>query len=372
MFAGFEGLIVFGFSLAGCALLVMTKNLHLGHSARGHSGSAVQSAHDDPTPRVGGVAIGAALILSLFFAPKSMMDNYLPFVISLVPVFFAGLADDLGFEVRPIWRLSAAVVSSLLAVVMLQMWVTRVDIPFVDGIVAFAPVGILLTIFATCGICNAFNLIDGLNGLSASTGILIAIGIAAIGYDAGNQDFATLSILLISALGGFLVFNFPFGKLFLGDAGAYSLGYILAWFAILLIEREMEVSTWAILLVFFWPVADTLFSITRRLFSGKRIDQPDQLHYHQLVMRAIEIVWLGRNRRQIANPLATLIMIPLISMPVLTGVLLWNRPLMSFLAVLIYSALFVGSYYIKIDFFQHRKPLHTKSKKPTTPVNRTI
>ena len=344
MFEGFGGLIIFGFSVAGCALLVMTKGLHLGRSARGHSGSAVQSAHHDPTPRIGGVAIGAALVLSLFFAPKSMMDNYLPFVLSLAPVFVAGLADDLGYEVRPKWRLLAAALSSLLAVVMLEMWVTRVDIPFVDGIIAFAPVGIFLTIFATCGICNAFNLIDGLHGLSAGTGILIAAGLATIAYIAGDPNFVKLSVLLIAALAGFLVLNFPFGKLFLGDAGAYSLGHILAWFAILILDRLSGVTTWAILLVFFWPVADTLFAIYRRSRSGSKLGQADRLHYHQFVMRSLEVVWLGRERRQLANPLATLIMMPLIAMPIATGVYLWDRPLLSFIAVVVFALFFVGSY----------------------------
>jgi len=344
MFEGIEGLIVFGFSLAGCALLVMTKGLHLGRSARGHSGNAVQSAHNDPTPRIGGVAIGAALVLSLFFAPKSMMDNYLPFVLSLAPVFLAGLADDLGYEVRPTWRLLAAALSSILAVVMLEMWITRVDIPFVDGIVAFAPVGIFLTIFATSGVCNAFNLIDGLNGLSAGTGILIAAGLAAIAYIAGDPNFVKLSVLFIAALAGFLVLNFPFGKLFLGDAGAYSLGHILAWFAILILDRLSGVTTWAILLVFFWPVADTLFAIYRRSRSGAKLGQADRLHYHQFVMRSLEIVWLGRERRQLANPLATLIMMPLIATPIITGVYLWDRPLLSFISVAVFALFFVGSY----------------------------
>ena len=364
-FEGFESLIVFGFSLAGCALLVMTKNLHLGRSARGHSGSAVQSAHNDPTPRIGGVAIGASLVLSLFFAPKSMMDNYLPFVLSLVPVFLAGLADDLGYEVRPKWRLSAAALSSILAIIMLQMWVTRVDIPYVDAIVAFAPIGILLTVFATSGVCNAFNLIDGLNGLSAGTGAMVAMGLASIAHAAGDPNFVKLSMLLIAALAGFLVLNFPYGKLFLGDAGAYSLGHILAWFAILIVDRLSGVTTWAVLLVFFWPVADTLFAIYRRSRSGHKFDRPDRLHYHQLVMRSLEILWLGRGKRHIANPLATLVMMPLIAMPIVTGVLLWDQPLPSFVGVVIFSLLFVSSYMVGVRFASARRSRIGRSPKPT-------
>lgn len=348
MFVGFEWLIVFLCSLAGCAFLLATKNMHLGRSARGHSGSAVQSAHRDPTPRIGGVAIGGALVVSLFFAPPAVMDNYGPFVISLAPVFVAGLADDLGYDVRPRWRLLAAALSSVIAITLLQMWIPRVDVPIVDEIIAFAPVGILLTVFATSGVCNAFNLLDGLNGLSAGTGVLVAVGLASIAYAGGEPGFGQLTILLIAALAGFLAFNFPFGKLFLGDAGAYSLGHILAWFAILLVDRIDGVTTWAVALVFFWPIADTLFAIYRRTRVGRRFDQPDRLHYHQFVMRALEIVWLGRQRRHVANPMATLLMMPLIAMPIITGVQFWNQPLQSLIGVVIFSFLFVGSYMLGI------------------------
>jgi len=344
MTIGHEGVIVFLCSLAGCLLLYWTKSFHLGRSARGHSGAAVQSAHRNPTPRIGGVAIGGALLVSLFFAPASMLDNYGPFVISLTPVFLAGLADDLGYDVPPWSRLLAAALSSIMAITLLQMWIPRVDIPYVDTVVAYAPVGILLTVFATSGVCNAFNLIDGLNGLSAGTGVMVAVGLASIAFAGGHANLVPLCILFIASLAGFLVFNFPLGKLFLGDAGAYSLGHILAWFAILIVDRVDGVSTWALLLVFFWPVADTLFAIYRRLSSGARMDRPDRLHYHQFVMRALEIMILGRGKRHITNPLATLVMMPLIAMPVVTGVLLWNEALLSFIAVLVFSFLFVGSY----------------------------
>ncbi|MCR9242059.1 MAG: glycosyltransferase [Rhodobiaceae bacterium] len=283
-----------------------------------------------------------------------MLDNYAPFVLSLTPVFLAGLADDLGYEVPPWSRLLAAALSSIVAVVLLQMWIPRVDVPYLDSVVAYAPIGILLTVFATSGVCNAFNLIDGLNGLSAGTGVMVALGLAAIANAGGDSNFLQLSVLLCAAIAGFLLFNFPFGKLFLGDAGAYSLGHILAWFAILIVDRIAGVTTWAVLLVFFWPVADTFFAIYRRLRAGARMDRPDRLHYHQFVMRALEIVWLGRGKRHLANPLATLLLMPLIAMPVLAGVMLWDEPLLSFIAVTVFAFFFVGSYTLGVRLAKKR------------------
>ena len=114
---------------------------------------------------------------------------------------------------------------------------------------------------------------------------------------------------------GFFVFNFPLGAIFLGDAGAYGLGHILSWLAISLMIRVPEVTPWAVLLIFFWPIADTFFAIYRRRIAGRPTDQPDRLHFHQLVMRALEITLTGRKLRRLTNPMSTVVMMPLFTAP---------------------------------------------------------
>lgn len=333
-------LAVFACSAIICALLILSKNIHM----RDNDADAVQSAHAAPTPRIGGVAIGFGLVVSIFLVPSAIQYMYTLFVVSLIPVFIAGLAEDLGYGVSPRWRLIAAALSSLLAVILLDAWVARADMPGVDWLLSFAPLAILFTMFATAGVCNAFNLIDGLNGLSSGIGIITAIGLAAVAHLAGQAELASISFMLIAALMGFLVFNFPWGKIFLGDAGAYSLGHALAWFSVILMFRVPELSPWAVVLIFFWPLADTGFAMYRRRRSGRPTDQPDRLHFHQLIMRLLEIKYLGRNNRRTANPLATLIMLPFVALPVVFGVLLWEVPFWAFFAVICFAGLFVGSY----------------------------
>lgn len=345
-------LLVFAFSALICMILIMTKNVHM--RSRESDASAVQSAHVSPTPRVGGVAIGAGLVFSIYLMPAQLQATYALFVVSLTPVFLAGLMEDLGRNVSPRGRLLAAAVSSLLAIVLLGAWVARADVPGIDWLLGFAPVAILFTMFATTGVCHAFNLIDGLNGLSAGTGVLTAIGLAAIAHLSGQAELASISFMLIAALMGFLVFNFPWGKIFLGDAGAYSLGHALSWFSVILMFRVAELTPWAVVLVFFWPLADTGFAIWRRRKSGCPTDQPDRLHFHQLIMRLIEIKLLGRGNRHIANPMATLVLLPFISMPVASGVMLWDKPLLAFLTTLVFGALFVASYAALIKAAQSR------------------
>ena len=85
------------------------------------------------------------------------------------------------------------------------------------------------------------------------------------------------------------------------------------WYAVLLINKATEVSHFAILLIFFWTVADTGLAIWRRWKLGNPADRPDRLHFHQLAMRFLEIRFFGREKRQIVNPLSTLLLAPMIS-----------------------------------------------------------
>ena len=112
-----------------------------------------------------------------------------------------------------------------------------------------------------------------------------------------------------------MLLNFPLGKILPGDAGAYAMGHVLVCNAILLVNQTSEISPFAILLIFVWPVADTLLAIWRRWKKKRRADQPDRLHFHQLVMRFLEIRFLGRNQRHLANPIATIFLLPCIAVP---------------------------------------------------------
>jgi len=216
------------------------------------------------------------------------------------------------------------------------------------------PIAILFTIFAVTGICHAINLIDGVNGLAAITSILIALGLGTICLEAGLRDLSVAALLVVPAVLGFFLFNFPTGKIFLGDGGAYTLGHVLGWIAILTIQSSPEVTPWAVLLVFFWPVADTGLAIYRRKRAGRPTNQPDRLHFHQLVMRALELKVVGRQQRALSNPLTTLILTPLISGPVLCGIWFWNRPLYAFAALVMFTLLFGATYRIGIAHAKSR------------------
>ena len=315
---------------------------------------AVQRAHEGFVPRVGGLAVyisilGIIPLLSYGFVPMSLVfdldiDDLTWLILSAAPVFFVGLVEDLGYSMSPKLRLLAGAVSSVLALIIFKVWVSRLGIPGLDFLLTFAPIAILFTIFATVGVSHSFNLIDGLNGLSSYVTISIATSLSIIAFNVGSMQIAIFLVLLVAAVLGFMILNFPFGKIFLGDGGAYALGHLVVWSAILLINHTTEISSFAVLLIFFWPVADTGLAIWRRWKLGNPTDRPDRLHFHQLAMRFLEIRFFGRDKRKMVNPLATLVMVPFISAPQVLGILFWHDFDVTILCVLGVGLLFVTTY----------------------------
>ena len=321
---------------------------------------AVQSAHKGFVPRVGGLAIYLSIIafipISNFgFIPVSFVLNLnigemAWIILSASPVFIVGLSEDLGYKMSPSRRLLASVISGSLVIIIFKVWVNYVGIPGLDFLLSFAPIGIAFTLFATAGVVNAFNLIDGLNGLSSYATISTSFALSIVAFQAGNSQLSLFLVLISSAIMGFTLLNFPLAKIFLGDAGAYTLGHLIVWSAVLLVNFEPAISPYAILLIFFWPVADTGLAIWRRWKLGNPTGIPDRLHFHQLAMRFLEIRFLGRDQRQIANPLATVVIIPLISTPQVLGVLFWHDVPLTIWSTVLASFIFVTTYFLGIKF----------------------
>jgi UDP-GlcNAc:undecaprenyl-phosphate/decaprenyl-phosphate GlcNAc-1-phosphate transferase len=307
---------------------------------------SVQSAHTRVTSRLGGVAIVAAMCVGtlFWFAATDVRLGYAYFLLTLVPLFVVGLIEDLGYFASAQRRLAAAALSGMLFVLMFHAWLPRVDIPVLDVAFAWAPLAIPLTIFICVGVIHSFNLIDGVNGLSSIIAMGAAFALATIAHEAGLHDHRDALLLVASAIGGFVVLNFPFGLIFLGDAGAYAIGHVLVWTAVSILWHEPDISAFAILLVFFWPMADTLLAIWRRLSKGKAVSCPDRLHFHQLVMRGIEITLIGRASRSFSNPLTTVVILPMALAPMGVAVLYWSSVGMTASAVLAFGVMFVSTY----------------------------
>ena len=154
---------------------------------------AVQSAHSGFVPRVGGLAIYTSILvliplLSFGFIPLSVVFNLnagkiTGLILSAIPVISVGLAEDLECAMSSKARLVASAVSSIVAILLFKVWLTKLGIPGFDVLLTFAPFAIFFTVFATMGVVNAFNLIDGLNGLSSFVTISAALSLSIIAFE---------------------------------------------------------------------------------------------------------------------------------------------------------------------------------------------
>ena len=336
---------------------------------RNNDTAAVQAAHSNPTLRFGGVACFLAILFGSFTADAGS-SIALMLVGAGAPLFIVGLLEDFGIYMSPKKRLVAIAISVLCAIYIFQISINHVGVPGLDLLLSFSAFSVLFTVFAVSGVVNAFNLIDGINGLASYTAATVAISLSVIAFGMGHQDLQDVSILIMLSALGFFAVNYPLGRIFLGDAGAYFLGFILVCVALILCHRQPEISPFAILLVFFWPVADTCLAIWRRSRLSTPHDRPDRLHFHQLAMRFIEIRILGRNSRARSNPIATLVLMPLIAVPQIVGVIFITDHLYAVFAVLIFSALFFGSYVFGMELAKrgHRRMSDSNQGTPNNSV----
>ena len=307
--------------------------------------SAKQASHNKLTSRLGGLAAIFALLIVVFLTADQLI---LFIALSSIPVLLAGGLEDLGYSIKPVYRYITALISGFIAIYLTGLWLDNVDFTILTPILAVPFFAICFTAFASAGISNSINLIDGVNGLSSGVIALIGLALCIISFSVGEIGLGTFCIILVGSILGFFVWNFPTGLIFLGDAGAYTYGHLLGWIAISLVSKHPEISAWAIFCIFFWPIMDTVAAILRRCLKRSSINQADHMHFHQLVMRVAVIYSSGRISPKSANPISTVIILPFCILIASLGVLFLKNNILSILTTIIAISFFFGSYYLLI------------------------
>ena len=287
-------------------LLVHTQSWH-GHLSM-DSEFGVQKFHTSPTPRVGGIAIAAGIGAGYLLADPGRKALLGPLIVAGIPAFAFGLLEDLTKRVSVRTRLLATMACGVLGWGITGHSITGADVPGLDWLLGFTIFSVVFTAFAVGGIANAINIIDGFNGLAAGTVIIILAAFGAITAALGDHDIARVCLILAGAVTGFLLVNWPLGKIFLGDGGAYFVGFALAWLAVLIVDRHPELSAWAPVLVCGFPILEVLFSIVRRRRRNLSPGDPDRLHLHSLVKRRVTRALLPNATNLVRNSVTGAIM----------------------------------------------------------------
>lgn len=264
---------------------------HHAHLSADSDRSGPQKFHQQDVPRIGGLGIVAGVLAAgglLRWRQPADGQLVLLLLLSAIPAFGAGLIEDLTKKVSPGLRLVATAVSALLAVGLLGTVLERTDIPGFDLLMALPLFAAVATVFAVAGVANAVNIIDGFNGLASMCVVLMLAVFAILAYVVGDRQIMLLAVVIGCAVMGFFVWNYPRGLIFLGDGGAYFLGFAVAEVGLLLVTRHQQVSPLVALTVCIYPVFETVFSIYRRRFlRAVPPGLPDGIHLHSLIYRRL-------------------------------------------------------------------------------------
>jgi len=249
--------------------------------------------HTNAIPRLGGVAIFLSLMLalaSLLFVSNLVTDAmqyYRPMLFKvLIPsslVLLLGVYDDLRGANAVVKFVCLGLIASLFYA--MGGRIESLAVPFV-GVVHFPPaIAFILTIFWLVAISNAFNLIDGMDGLATGAALFSSLVILGVALSGGHQLMIVVAIIMCGALAGFLRYNFNPASIFLGDSGALFIGFLLA--SLSLISAQKATTTIAVvtpILAFGLPVVDTTVTMARRLIGGRPLFKGDGEHIHHMLL----------------------------------------------------------------------------------------
>ncbi len=246
-----------------------------------------RKTHEGRIPRIGGIAIVlsyvAALGTMLFFAPHgaSIAVQHKELLWSLFPaagfIFLIGLIDDL-IRLRAWFKLAGQVVAAVWAVSM------GARIPLFAGHEA-AWVTWPLSVFWLVGCTNAFNLIDGLDGLASGVGLFATLTTLLAALIQGNWGLAMATVPLAGCLLAFLRYNFNPASVFLGDSGSLTIGFLLGCFGVIWSQKSATLlGMVAPLMAFSLPLFEVALSIVRRSLRSQPIFQPDRGHIHHRLL----------------------------------------------------------------------------------------
>ncbi len=249
--------------------------------------------HSGNISRLAGIAIfysmliGLTIGLFLINLKTGILDDFpiwrlVSFLFAYFLVHLIGLIDDFK-DVRPRYKFAVQIIAAIIIIIP-DRSLSMLYIPFAGITLDIGIFGYLLTGLWIIGACNAVNLIDGMDGLSGGLSAIAALFLALTALALGNPVTGIIAFALFGSLIGFLGFNFPPAKIFMGDSGALFLGFALASLPLLEINYQTDMTLILSVSILIIPVLDTMTSVLRRLRRGQSPFHPDREHIHHKLM----------------------------------------------------------------------------------------
>lgn len=285
--------VTFGVAVIGIALIRRFWSFQQGVDG----GDGVRKMQTTPVLRVGGLPLFVCFLTSYLFSIFASSGQQAPmlgtaFLVLGSVMFLLGFCDDL-FHLPAKVKLFVQIMVGV-AAYSAGMRIECVSNPFGDGSFELGGFSLILTMAWFVALPNLINLIDGMDGLAGGISLFLCATLAALGMLTGNMGLMILCVGLVGGLTGFLVFNLPPAKIYMGDGGAYLLGFVIA--ASSLISSNKGAIFGALLVVVIalgFPILDTVLAITRRALAGLPLMAPDARHLHH------RLITLGFSKRTI-------------------------------------------------------------------------
>ena len=265
---------------------------------------APQKIHKGEVSRLGGIVMYfgvAALILTSSYQEIKFIVLCLLFC--FLPLGVITLVEDFHKPSPPWVRLIVMVFSSWLILKMTNIQLPIFDNPLLKDILAEPKIQCFFYVFCLVCLMNGINFIDGVNGNFSFLIISMFTSLGFLALVVGDFEFLSLLILCSIPLFAFVLMNYPWGRIFAGDLGAYFYGALVGFLIIFFFGRHEDISAWNALLITFYPIIELIYSAFRKIWNGKSPMESDTYHLH---LKIYTILYKGSKKPRLANNLVTL------------------------------------------------------------------
>ncbi len=290
--------IVLAFSAMVAAFIVscisMTWIIRISRKHKLFDAPDERKIHTKKISRLGGIGIFLGFVVSVGFSPLILglwlrspfvvYTKILPKILFIIPtllIFFVGLSDDF-LKVKAIWKLLIQIIAAIF-IIAAGARIEALTIPFINRTIQFGYWSWPITLIWIIGITNAMNLIDGMDGLSSTIGIISFAVYGLIFMLTNHFMLSVVSFVFVGTLLGYLMFNFPPARIFMGDSGSLVMGFLLAVLP-LVAEPDSGTILYLPVTLLLIPILDVFSAISRRIKKRISFTTPDKEHIHHKLL----------------------------------------------------------------------------------------
>ena len=265
---------------------------------------ALQKIHEGEVSRFGGFCMLLGIILLTGLSENKEVRDLMTMVfLGFSPLAIITFFEDLHIPCNPKLRLAIMFVSCWLMLIMTGVSLPVFDTPYLVDLLASPIIGSIFFTLCIVSLINGANFVDGTNGNFALMMLAIFTSLFFLGALVDDMEFITIVLLCATPMLAFLIFNYPWGRLFAGDLGAYLYGALVGFLIIFFFGKHSNVSAWNAVLIVFYPMMELIYSVSRKILTHKSPFEADRHHIH---IKVYDILYRGCNRPKLANNLVTL------------------------------------------------------------------